>query len=181
MEQNSLNQEISHYLNKYRSHENNIRTTQTAFLYQTYLNLKQIKLTLPSLFFWQKKTITVYQAVVLQVLKLLFMVNKLLFSFILISFFLGFNINNVSASHIPGANLTWTCNPSNPLEYTFTLTLFRACPASNIGGAGTSPDFTFTNTCSLTNPVAPQFAQVGTAIDVNQLCPSALSNCTGGY
>lgn len=87
--------------------------------------------------------------------------------------------NTVSASHIPGANITYTCDPNNPLTYTFTLTLFRVCP-------GTHPPtmsanlFSITNTCGLSNPVIPVFNQVGSAQDINQLCPGLVSSCQGG-
>ncbi len=81
------------------------------------------------------------------------------------------------ASHIPGANITATCNPSNPLQYTFTLTLFRRCPGTH---PSTMSNFTLTNSCGLTVPIIPVFQQVGTAVDVNQLCSSVTSNCSGG-
>ena len=92
-------------------------------------------------------------------------------------FFLG--TQEVSASHIPGANITATCNPSNPLEYTFTLTLFRRCPGTH-PATMSNLNFTLTNDCGLTNPVIPTFNQVGTEVDVNQLCSSVTSNCSGG-
>ena len=85
----------------------------------------------------------------------------------------------VKASHIPGANITYACNPSNPLQYTFTLTLFRRCPGTH-PSTMTSSRFTLTNDCGLTNPTIPTFTQVGTPQDVNQLCDPALSNCNGG-
>ncbi len=81
------------------------------------------------------------------------------------------------ASHIPGANITYTCNPANPLEYTFTLTLFRKCP----GTLGTTNNnVSISNTCGLGNPIVPTFNQVGVERDVNQLCASATSSCSGG-
>ncbi|MFK7798238.1 MAG: T9SS type A sorting domain-containing protein [Aureispira sp.] len=83
------------------------------------------------------------------------------------------------ASHIPGANITATCNPSNPLEYTFTLTVFRRCPGTHPTTMGGNL-FTITNNCGLTNPIVPTFQQVGVAVDVNQLCSSVTSNCSGG-
>lgn len=86
---------------------------------------------------------------------------------------------SVKASHIPGANITYTCNPANPMEYTFTLTVFRRCPGTHPVTMPASY-FTLTNDCSLANPVLPVFNQVGTEIDVNQLCSSATSNCSGG-
>jgi hypothetical protein len=88
-------------------------------------------------------------------------------------------VNLLYATHIPGANITYSCDPSNPLEYTFTMTLFRKCP-------GTHPStmaptyFNLTNDCGLVNPVVPTFNQVGVAVDVNQLCSSVTSNCSGG-
>ncbi len=85
----------------------------------------------------------------------------------------------IQASHIPGANITYTCNPANPLEYTFTLTVFRRCPGTHPTTMPASY-FTLTNDCGLVNPTIPVFNQVGTEIDVNQLCNSATSNCSGG-
>ncbi|MGH1337211.1 MAG: T9SS type A sorting domain-containing protein [Aureispira sp.] len=90
-------------------------------------------------------------------------------------FFLG--TQHAEASHIPGANITASCNPSNPLEYTFTLTLFRRCPGTH---PSTMSNFTLTNSCGLANPTVPVFQQVGSAVDVNQLCASVQSNCSGG-
>jgi len=87
--------------------------------------------------------------------------------------------NTIEASHIPGANITYTCNPANPLEYTFTFTMFYRCPGSHPATTSASY-FTLTNDCGLTNPIVPTFNQVGTEIDVNQLCATATSNCTGG-
>lgn len=93
--------------------------------------------------------------------------------------FLGSFLNTTQASHIPGANITYSCNPSNPLQYTFTLTVFRKCPGTHPASMAASY-FTLTNDCGLTNPVVPTFNQVGTAVDVNQLCSSVTSNCSGG-
>lgn len=99
---------------------------------------------------------------------------------LLLSLFSAFFItNNAYASHIPGANITWTCNPNNPLEYTFTLTLFRTCPGTHPSTMSASY-FNITNTCGLTNPIAPTFTQVGQAVDINQICPGQLSSCSGG-
>ncbi len=91
----------------------------------------------------------------------------------------GCNITIVKASHIPGANITYSCNPSNPLEYTFTLTVFRRCPGTHPTSMS-ALDFTLTNDCGLANPIVPTFNQVGQEVDVNQLCASATSNCSGG-
>lgn len=93
--------------------------------------------------------------------------------------FLFFGTQQAMASHIPGANITATCNPSNPLEYTFTLTLFRRCPGTHPSSMS-SANFTLSNSCGLSNPVTPTFNQVGTPVDVNQLCSSVTSNCSGG-
>lgn len=94
-------------------------------------------------------------------------------------FLLNSTFSNLYATHIPGANITYSCNPANPLEYTFTMTLFRKCPGTH--PATMSPAyFTLTNDCGLTNPIVPTFNQVGVAVDVNQLCSSVTSNCSGG-
>ena len=98
---------------------------------------------------------------------------------VIISFILFSFIYNSKASHIPGANITYSCNPANPLEYTFTMTLFRKCPGTH-PATMSSTYFTLTNDCGLTNPVVPIFNQVGVAVDVNQLCSSVTSNCSGG-
>lgn len=94
-------------------------------------------------------------------------------------FLLTANFNKAKASHIPGANITYTCDPNDPLTYTFTLTLFRLCPGTH-PATMSSTYFTLTNTCGYVNPVVPTFNQVGTAQDVNQLCSTATSNCSGG-
>jgi hypothetical protein len=99
-------------------------------------------------------------------------------TFLIIAFSL-LNTSQLKASHIPGANITYTCNPANPLTYTFTLTIFRKCPGTH-PATMTSTYFSMTNTCGLANPVMPTFNQVGVAQDVNQLCASATSNCSGG-
>lgn len=91
---------------------------------------------------------------------------------------LAFNKHSL-ATHIPGANITYTCDPANPLTYTFTLTLFRVCPGTHPATMASSY-FTLTNTCGLANPVVPIFNQVGVAEDVNQLCATATSDCSGG-
>ncbi len=87
--------------------------------------------------------------------------------------------NKAFATHIPGANITYTCDPNNPLTYTFTLTLYRVCPGTH-PATMSSTYFTLTNDCGLVNPVVPIFNQVGQAEDVNQLCASATSDCSGG-
>ncbi|MFT6243416.1 MAG: hypothetical protein ACJA0U_000033 [Salibacteraceae bacterium] len=92
--------------------------------------------------------------------------------------------NTAHATHVPGANITYVCDPSNPLTYTFTLTVFRVCPgdfndpSENLPSEGNL--FNMTNTCGLVNPTVPTFLEVGVAEDVNQLCPSATSDCSGG-
>lgn len=99
---------------------------------------------------------------------------------LILSIFSAFFIaNNAYASHIPGANITWTCNPNNPLEYTFTLTLFRTCPGT-LTSTMSSSYFSITNNCSLANPIVPTFTQVGVQQDVNQLCGGLISNCSNG-
>ncbi len=93
--------------------------------------------------------------------------------------FIGAGFNKAFATHIPGANITYTCDPNNPLTYTFTLTLYRVCPGTH-PATMSSTYFTLTNDCGLANPVVPIFNQVGQAEDVNQLCASATSDCSGG-
>ncbi|MDX2362890.1 MAG: T9SS type A sorting domain-containing protein [Crocinitomicaceae bacterium] len=89
------------------------------------------------------------------------------------------NLNKAHASHIPGANITYECDPLNPLTYTFTLTLFRICPGTH-PATMSAGYFSITNTCGLANPIVPIFNQTGVAEDVNQLCATATSDCSGG-
>jgi hypothetical protein len=109
-------------------------------------------------------------------MKSIFLKNALAIIFVI---FLSTFSNSLMASHIPGANITYTCNPANPLQYTFTLTAFVRCPNTHPATMD-SYMFTMTNSCGFTNPVIPNFVQVGVAEDVNQLCPTAISNCSGG-
>lgn len=105
------------------------------------------------------------------------MLRKLLFALL---FIVTVSTNNSAiASHIPGANITYTCDPNDPLTYTFTLTLFRVCPGTHPATMSASY-FTLTNTCGLANPTVPTFNQVGVAEYVNQLCANATSDCSGG-
>ena len=93
--------------------------------------------------------------------------------------FIGLSGSKSFASHIPGANITYTCDPANPLTYVFTFTIFRVCPGTHPNTMSPA-NFTLTNSCGEVNPAVPTFNQVGVAEDVNQLCASAVSNCNGG-
>lgn len=105
--------------------------------------------------------------------------KKILILFATIFLLAGFN--KLEASHIPGANITWTCNPNNPLEYTFTVTIFRKCPGVLSSLDYSSSLFDITNTCGLPNPTIPTLTLLpGYPVDVNQLCPGAQSTCNGG-
>ncbi len=83
------------------------------------------------------------------------------------------------ASHIPSSNLTWTCDPNNPLCYTFIFTQVINCPSTNPTTMPTN-QFTFTNNCGLTNPTMGTMTQIGTSYDVAQTCATATSTCAGG-
>lgn len=98
---------------------------------------------------------------------------------LLFALILSANFNKANASHIPGANITYECDPLNPLTYTFTLTLFRICPGTHPATMAASY-FSMSNDCGLANPVVPTFNQTGVAEDVNQLCATATSDCSGG-
>jgi gliding motility-associated-like protein len=89
---------------------------------------------------------------------------------------IGFS--NLSASHIPGGNITWTCDPLNPLCYNFIFTQIINCPSTN--PASMTSGFTITNSCGLANPTMPTLNQVGVSIDVAQTCATATSTCAGG-
>ena len=105
------------------------------------------------------------------------MSRKLLF--VLFALIISANFNKANASHIPGANITYECDPLDPLTYTFTLTLFRICPGTHPATMSASY-FSMTNDCGLANPIIPIFNQSGVAEDVNQLCATATSDCSGG-
>ena len=82
------------------------------------------------------------------------------------------------ASHIPGGNITWTCDPANPLCYNFIFTQVINCPSTN--PTTMSNGFTITNDCGLANPTMPVLTQTGLSIDVAQTCATATSTCAGG-
>jgi gliding motility-associated-like protein len=85
---------------------------------------------------------------------------------------------NLFASHIPGGNITWTCDPTNPLCYNFIFTQVINCPSTNPTTMGNG--FTITNSCGLANPVMPVLNQTGLSVDVAQTCATATSTCNGG-
>ncbi|MBL4593920.1 MAG: hypothetical protein JKX68_08905, partial [Flavobacteriales bacterium] len=87
-------------------------------------------------------------------------------------------IGNTFASHIPGGNITWTCDPANPLCYNFIFTQVINCPSSN--PTTMSNGFTITNSCGLANPTMPVLNQTGVSVDVAQTCATATSTCNGG-
>ena len=68
-------------------------------------------------------------------------------------------LSNLSASHIPGGNITWTCDPLNPLCYNFIFTQIINCPSTN--PVSMTSGFTITNSCGLANPTMPTLNQVG--------------------
>ncbi len=106
----------------------------------------------------------------------LYSMKKYLALMLILVFFSLFS-SKAEASHIPGANISATCDPANPLTYHFTLTVFVKCPRvlpSSISR------FTLTNSCGLPIPIVPVFRQVGSRVDINQLCPTAGSICSGG-
>ncbi len=94
-------------------------------------------------------------------------------------FILILNFGNVRASHIPSSNLTWTCDPSNPLCYTFIFTQVINCPSTNPSSMSSS-QFTFSNNCGLANPTMGTMIQATSSYDVAQTCATATSTCAGG-
>jgi gliding motility-associated-like protein len=87
-------------------------------------------------------------------------------------------LGNSFASHIPGGNITWTCDPANPLCYNFIFTQVINCPSTNPTTMGNG--FTITNSCGLANPTMPVLNQTGVSVDVAQTCATATSTCNGG-
>ncbi len=85
---------------------------------------------------------------------------------------------NSFASHIPGSNITWSCDPTNPLCYNIIFTQIINCPSTN--PTSMTSGFTFSNNCGLANPTMPTLTQTGSSIDVAQTCASATSTCQGG-
>jgi gliding motility-associated-like protein len=98
-------------------------------------------------------------------------------SLLIIAILLG-GFSSSYASHIPGGNITWTCDPANPLCYNFIFTQVINCPSTN--PTTMSNGFTITNSCGLANPTMPVLNQTGISVDVAQTCATATSTCNGG-
>jgi hypothetical protein len=91
------------------------------------------------------------------------------------AFFILF-FNKVNASHLVGADITYTCLGGN--TYKFTLTVYRDCasgallePTYNISYSSTS--------CGLQGTFT--VAKIpGTGLEISPVCPTVPSTCTGG-
>ena len=104
---------------------------------------------------------------------------KKLLPFLLGTIILLGGVKTTKASHIPAANLTWTCDPATPLCYTFRFMQIINCPSSAPATISLA-FFTFTNDCGLVNPTTGTMQQVGVSVDVAQTCSSDSSTCAGG-
>jgi hypothetical protein len=96
----------------------------------------------------------------------------LLFPIIL---FQAAGLQKVKATHSMGADLTYQC--IGPNQYRVTLKFYRDC-------SGISPLTSYTvyyssPTCGVSNSTIT-INQVGAAVEVTPLCPSAPSSCGGG-
>ena len=49
-------------------------------------------------------------------------------------FSLFFSFGSLKASHLLGGDIVWICDPANPNNYIFTLTLYRDCTGIDLGG-----------------------------------------------
>lgn len=80
--------------------------------------------------------------------------------------------SNISASHIMGGDITYTCLGNN--QYQVTLTLYRDCFGITIG---TTPQtVNFSSSCG---NVTASLDWVSTT-DVSQVCPTQTTTCNGG-
>jgi len=108
----------------------------------------------------------------------------------LIAIFFILSANSVSASHVSGGDITYTCIGTN--QYEITLKLYRDCSGV---GMSTTASVSFTNTCGLSNPnnvsltlrdpnnLSNTCTSVATCnTEVSQLCTSQAGNssCNGG-
>ncbi|MCB9225831.1 MAG: gliding motility-associated C-terminal domain-containing protein [Chitinophagales bacterium] len=102
---------------------------------------------------------------------------KKIFLILLLVFF-GFFINNIKASHLLGADLTYVCSSNN--TYTIRLTLYRDC--NGISPATTQTVNYESTICGISTSIT--LNPVGTETDITPLCPSQVSACdnsTGTY
>jgi hypothetical protein len=107
--------------------------------------------------------------------------KKFLFQLIvLIGLILSFS-NNAHSSHVAGTDITYQCLGND--SFLITVNIFRDC--SGVSWTATNINVNISSSCGsmlvlnlpTTNTVTGNSA-VG--IDVSQLCPTAVSNCSGG-
>jgi len=90
---------------------------------------------------------------------------------LIVAILLG-GVSNSFASHVMGADITYTCLGGN--VYQVTLTLYRDCSGAGIGT--TSQNVNFTSSCGTQTVALPWVSTT----EVSQLCPTAVSECNGG-
>lgn len=79
------------------------------------------------------------------------------------------------ASHAAGADVTWTCNPSNPCLITFTYTFYRDCGGIAYG----NPVPLNFGGCTVA-PVAQNNWTGGLVGEITPVCNNQTTNCAGG-
>ena len=94
--------------------------------------------------------------------------KKLLLSFLILFAF----ASNSFASHVMGADITYTCLGGN--QYQVTLTLYRDCFGTTVGTTPQTVDI-----ASSCGNVAASLDWVSTT-DVSQVCSSSSTTCNGG-
>lgn len=94
--------------------------------------------------------------------------KKLLLSILILCAF----ASNSYATHVMGADITYTCLGGN--DYLVTLTLYRDCSGSTIGT--TPQSVNFASSCGNVNA---SLDWVSTT-DVSQVCPTQTTTCNGG-
>ena len=86
------------------------------------------------------------------------------------------SVVRAGATHIMGADITYRCLGNQ--MYEFKLVLYRDCAGAGLGSTAT---LSFSSS-SCGQSFSATLPQVGTAVEVSQVCPSYLSNttCNGG-
>lgn len=82
------------------------------------------------------------------------------------------------ATHMVGNDLTWSCNPQDPCEYTFTLSFYRDCAGVNHIPANLF--FTGNLGCTSQPSEVTSGWQLQSTVEITPLCGTVTSTCTGG-
>lgn len=98
---------------------------------------------------------------------------------LLMALLAGLAAPSANASHVLGADMTWTCDPNDPCIYTFTFTYYQDCPDEDLLEA---PGFHFSCPGStLTIPGNQGQWTTEETVEITQVCSPDSSDCNGGY